>query len=74
MTEQEKVILKKLSLTVEWQVVTRLVENIIEEIRNRKKLQGTEWDTLVSVIGDECEMKGVRRVIQEVNKASREAK
>jgi hypothetical protein len=74
MTEQEKIILKKLSLTKEWQVVTKLVEDILEEIQHRTKMQDNEWDTIKSVVGDESEMRGVRRVIQEVHKAAKEAK
>lgn len=74
MTEQEKIILKKLSLTPEWGIVIKLVENIIDEIQKRPKLQATEWDTLKSVVGDEKEMAGVRRVIQEVAKAAKEAR
>lgn len=74
MTEQEKITLKKLSLTQEWQVVVRLVETMVDEIQKRPKLQNNEWDSIKSLVGDESEMRGVRRVIQEVYKLAREAK
>ena len=73
-TEQEKLVFKKLSLTLEWQLVEKLAKEMIEEIQQRPKMHDNEWDTLKSVIGDESEIKGARRLVQEVYKLAKEAK
>lgn len=74
MTNQEKITLRKLSLTNEWTMLQKLSEELVSDIRQRPYLQDNEWDTLKSVIGNESEARGVTRLIQEVHKLAREAK
>lgn len=74
MTPQDKVILKKLSLTTEWEMLKKLSDEMIKEVQSRTKLKDNEWDSLKSLIGDESEVKGLTRLIQRVHELAREAK
>lgn len=74
MNDKELTILKKLSLSPEWEMLKRLSDEIISDIRSRPKLQNTEWETLKSVVGDESEIRGVTSLIQKVHLLARQAK
>lgn len=74
MINDEKVILKKLSLTKEWEMLKKLSDELILEVRQRSYLKDTEWETLKSVIGNESEIRGLTSLIQRVHILAREAK
>ena len=74
MTNQEKIILRKLSLTQEWEMLKKLSDEIIYDIKQRPRSLETQWDYLKSGLANEGEARGVTRLIQEVHKLSREAK
>ena len=73
-SEKEKVILKNLSVSSEWQVVEKLAKDMLDDIQFRPKIKDNEWDTLRSIIGDEGETMGIRSLIQSVHKMAKDAR
>lgn len=65
-TEQQRVSLKKLFISQEWKAFEVLIEELCKEVQNRPKTADSEWETLKNTIGDEAEVRGIRRVYQQV--------
>lgn len=72
-TDQQKILFKRLMFSPEWKAVENLVEVICDEIHNRPKVGDSEWETLKKTVGYDGEERGIRgligRIVDEASQA-----
>ena len=73
-SDQSRVLLKRLVFSPEWRVVEQIVEIIRNEIKSQPIVSDTEWETLKNAIGAEKEERGIIRLMQRINDEASKAK
>lgn len=66
LSDQEKSSIKFLLSSPHWKVIESLAEQIIGKIREDSVIKDSEWETLKSVVDSEGQIKGIRRLFQEL--------
>lgn len=66
LNEQQKSGVKMLLTSPHWKTVEYLADEIINKIREDKVIGDSEWETIKAVIGSEGQIRGIRRLFQEL--------
>ena len=62
-TEQQRILLKRLMFSPEWKAVEHLIEIICDEIKRRPRVSASEWETLKKTIAYEAEEQGLHGIL-----------
>ena len=62
----EKTQLKQLISSPQWGALERLANEICDKLRDESSVRETEWETVSSILTKEGEIRGIRRLLQEV--------
>ena len=65
-TDQQRILLKRLIFSPEWNALEYLVEILCDEIKNRPKIMDNEWETIKKTIGYDGEERGMRGLMQKI--------
>lgn len=66
LSQSEKSGIKMLLNSPYWKTVEIIAEQIINRIKEEGVIKDNEWDTIKTVIGSEGQIKGIRRLFQEL--------
>ncbi len=65
-TEGEKITLKRFLFTQEWKVLEHLIFEMEKDINFRSKIADTEWETVKNTLLNEGEVRGIKRLMQNI--------
>ena len=66
LSQSEKSGIKQLLSSPHWKTVENVAEQIINRIREEEGIKDSEWETVKNAIDKESQVKGIRRLFQEL--------
>ena len=66
LTKGERQQIRQILQTPQWATVDRLANLLCDKISYSSKVKDTEWETLKTVLTEEGEVRGIKRLIQEM--------
>ena len=66
LSQSEKSGIKQLLSSLHWKTVETIAEQIISRIREEEGIKDSEWETVKNAIDKESQVKGIRRLFQEL--------
>lgn len=72
LTQLEKSQIRGLVQSPQWKTVERVAKEFMDSVAFANKVRESEWETLKSVLEDEGQLKGVSRLLQELNKIAQQ--
>lgn len=72
LSNAEKSQVKQLLQQPQWQVIERIANELCLQLRDGSVITPTQWETLQAVLTREGEVRGIRKLIQELYKIAQE--
>ena len=66
MTKQEQSQIRNLIQSPQWATLERLAQLVVDKIKDDSTIRETEWETLKATVEQEGEVRGIKRLLQEI--------
>lgn len=71
--QKDKNAIRTVLQSKEWQIIERIAQEIISQIKEGSNLKDTEWETVKAVALEEGQIQGINRFVQELYKQAQDA-